>query len=248
MALRVAPVELSDFDSFVSDASKYAPGDDLVAPPNPVAWPVSTRAEAEQRARRCFALQRRRFLEDPTVRFLKVVDDSPEGGGGAVVVAVARWHYYEGGYKYEREAHWEMAPLNTAEGEDGGGESHPPPNFNVRLHNHILTERDSFREQWIPSGKPCWILMHLVTRPSQRRKGAAGLLIRWGMERSRESGVPAYLEAGVQGKPVYERFGFVVVGEERRVSLEGLGEVYMGLEEFVMANMKWDPIIAGPGR
>lgn len=238
MALRVAPVELSDIDTFVSDASVYAPGDDLVAPPNPVAWPVSTRAEAEQRARRCFALQRRRLLEDPTVRFMKVVDDSPEGGGA--VVAVARWHYYEGGYSYAREAHWEMAPLAAAAGDEDGG-SYPPPNFNVRLHNHILSERDAFREQWIPRGRPCWILMHLVTRPSQRRKGAAGLLIRWGMDRARETGSPAYLEAGVQGKPVYERFGWVVVGDERRVSLEGLGEVYMGLKEFVMANMKWDP-------
>lgn len=241
MALRLAPVELSDFDTFVSHASLHAPGDDLTAPPNPVAWPVSTRAEAEQRARHCFALQKRRFQEDPTVRFLKVVDDSPEGGGD--IVAVARWHYYDGGYAYEREAHWEVAPL-TAPG-PAGDSDYPPPNFNVRLHNHILSARDSFRERWIPKGKPCWILMHLVTRPSQRRKGAAGLLVRWGMERSRESGVPAYLEAGVQGKPVYEHFGFVPVGEERRVGLEGLGAVPGGLKEFVMVNMKWDPSRGG---
>lgn len=250
MALHLAPVELSDFDTLVSHASLYAPGDDLVAPPNPVAWPVSTRSEAELRARHCFALQRRRFLEDPTARFVKVVDDSYDSG--SAIIAVARWHYYEGGYAYEREGPWEMAPLTapaqttgspggSGAGEAKDGESYPPSNFNVRLHNHILAARDSFRERWIPTGRPCWILMHLVTRPSQRRRGAAGLLVRWGMERSRESGVPAYLEARVQGMPVYEHFGFVPVGQERRISLEGLGDVPGGLKEFVMVNMKWDP-------
>ncbi|KAK7753570.1 hypothetical protein SLS62_004428 [Diatrype stigma] len=248
MTLRVAPVELSDFDTFVSQASQHAPGDDLTAPPNPVAWPVSTRAEAELRARHCFALQKRRFQEDPTVRFMKVVDDSADEGRGDIV-AVARWHYYESGYAYAREAHWEMAPL-AAPGpaaEEGASDDYPPPNFNVRLYNHILSYRDSFREQWIPSGKPCWMLMHLVTRPSQRRRGAAGLLLRWGMERSRESGAPAYLESGVQGKPVYEHFGFVPVGEERRVNLEGLGYVPGGVKEFSLVNMKWTPSSNGVG-
>ncbi|TPX09086.1 uncharacterized protein E0L32_001652 [Thyridium curvatum] len=243
MALRIAPVKLADLDTFISEAATApTPGDDLVAPPNPLAWPVTTSAEAEQRARRCFALQRRRVLEDPTTRFMKVVDDDT-----GATVAVARWHYYPDGYAYASEAAWEMAPLMSTNDDDDDDEAYPPPNFNVRLHNHILTERDSFRESWIPLGEPCWILMHLVTRPSQRRRGAAGMLVRWGMDRARETGAPAYLEAGVQGMPVYEKFGFVPVGDVRRVSLEGLGEVPGGLKEFVLVNMKWDPRVDGKG-
>lgn len=39
------------------------------------------------------------------------------------------------------------------------------------------------------------------------------MLIEWGVQKAREDGVPAYLEASVQGKPVYEKCGFREVGE-----------------------------------
>ena len=55
--------------------------------------------------------------------------------------------------------------------------------------------------------------MSMVTRQCYRRQGAASLLINWGVQRAREDGVPAYLEASALGKPAYERFGFHEVGE-----------------------------------
>lgn len=265
MPLQLQPLEFSDFDTLISHASSHTPGDDLVAPPNPVAWPVSTTSEAQTRARHCFALQRRRFLWDPTTNFVKVVDT--ENGGD--IVAVARWHFYPHGYDYAAEAQWEMAPAaplteylqqqqqeegestkkslgepeeKRGDGDGDGDDAYPPPNFNLGLHNHILSARDSFRPTWIPDRAPAWVLMHLVTRPSQRRRGAAGLLIRWGMERARETGVDAYLEAGVQGRPVYEKFGFQQVGPERRVDLRDHVGAAAGVPtEFVLANMKWSP-------
>ncbi|KAI1849024.1 hypothetical protein JX265_013721 [Neoarthrinium moseri] len=257
MPLQLQPLELSDFDTLISHASTHAPGDDLVAPLNPLVWPVRTRAEAQARARHNFALQKWRFVEDPTTRFLKVVD--PEDGGQ--IVAVARWHFYPQGYDYAEQAHWEMAPatplkkyLAAVNGREQPGEGsseadvesdmqedvYPPPNFNIALHNHILASRDAFRPSWIPGRAPCWVLMHLVTRSSQRRRGAAGLLVRWGMDRAQETGACAYLEAGVQGRPVYEKFGFEQIGEERRVSFARfVGED--GPREIVMANMRWNP-------
>jgi GNAT superfamily N-acetyltransferase len=54
--------------------------------------------------------------------------------------------------------------------------------------------------------------MHMVTRASQQGRGAAKMLIKWGMEQAERHGVPAYLEAGVKGKPVYEKLGFGQVG------------------------------------
>ncbi|KAI0137489.1 hypothetical protein BJ170DRAFT_606083 [Xylariales sp. AK1849] len=245
MPLKLLPLELTDFDTLIGHASLHEPGDDLVAPPNPIAWPVSTRAEAQLRARHCFALQRRRFLGDASVNFLKVVAVNDDGlgedahaDGSGDIVAVARWHFYAQGYEYKAEAGWEMAEaLPTGDGNED--EDHPPSNFNIALHDHILTARDSFRPQWIPAGKPCWILMHLVTRPSQRRRGAAGLLIRWGMQRARDMGVAAYLEAGVQGRPVYEKFGWRQVGEVRTVALTGVGG-WDGVGEFALSNMRWN--------
>lgn len=243
MSLQLQPLEVADFDILISHASLDPPGDDLVAPPNPVAWPVSTRSEAETRARHCFALQRRRLLQDPTTNFVKVVD-----ADNGDIVAAARWHFYPQGYDYAAEAHWEMAPETPLipEGsqtdlDENRHDVYPPPNFNLGLHNHILSSRDSFRPSWIPQNAPCWILMHLVTRPSQRRRGAAALLIRWGMDRARETGASAYLEAGVQGRPVYEKFGFEQVGPERRVDLrDHIGDAG-GPKEFVLANMRWSP-------
>lgn len=248
MPLQVLPLQVSDLNTLISHASLHQPGDDLVAPPNPVAWPVTTRSEAQMRARHCFALQHRRLIRDPTTKFVKVVDEDNLDD----IVAVARWHYYPHGYDYATEGHWEMAPTapltdylpprGTGDMErDLGDDAYPPPNFNLALHNHILSARDSFRPSWIPAHKPCWILMHLVTRPSHRGRGAAGMLIRWGMECAQETGADGFLEAGVQGRPVYLRYGFKQVGEDRRVNLRE----YVGAEgaptEFVLANMQWSP-------
>ena len=55
--------------------------------------------------------------------------------------------------------------------------------------------------------------MSMVTRECYRGQGAAGMLINWGVQKAREDGVPAYLEASAQGKPVYEKCGFQQVGE-----------------------------------
>lgn len=65
--------------------------------------------------------------------------------------------------------------------------------------------------------------MHMVTHPSHRGKGAAGLLIRWGIEQAEKDGVPAYLEAGVMGRPIYERYGFVQIGDLLDVDLKEFG-------------------------
>lgn len=62
--------------------------------------------------------------------------------------------------------------------------------------------------------------MHMVTHPSHRGKGAAGLLIRWGVEQAEKDQVPAYLEAGVMGRPIYKRYGFVQIGDLLEVDLK----------------------------
>lgn len=112
MPLQVLPLDISDFEQLIHHADFSEPGDDCVAPPNPVAWPVKTRSEAQFRAQCVFALQKRRLLRDPTVHFLKVVDKTEDRRNKDEhdIIAVARWHYYPNGYDYDLEAHWEMAP------------------------------------------------------------------------------------------------------------------------------------------
>lgn len=230
MSLQVLPLTIDHFPALIRHADVSPPGDDCVAPPNPVAWPVTTAEEAQTRVRCAFALQKRRF-NDSSVRFIRVVDNEE-------TIAVARWHYYLNGYDYTREAHWEIAPdtLSSLLSYMDDPVPYPPSNFNVAMHNRILSDRDAFRMSWIPRGAPCWILMHLVTRPSHRRRGAAALLIEWGMKKAEETGVSAYLEAGTAGKPVYERFGFRQVGSSRQVDLREVGG-----GQFELANMVFHP-------
>ncbi|KAI9647035.1 hypothetical protein NHQ30_005037 [Ciborinia camelliae] len=68
-----------------------------------------------------------------------------------------------------------------------------------------------------------WYLEMLATKPEWQGKGAAGKLMRWGLERADGEGVETYLEASPVGKEVYEYFGF----EERGrlvIPMEGKGD------------------------
>ena len=51
--------------------------------------------------------------------------------------------------------------------------------------------------------------------PEHQGKGAAGRLIRWGLEQADAMGLEAYLEASPTARPVYEHFGFKTVEEFR---------------------------------
>lgn len=206
MPLQLCPLEVADFEDLISHSTLHELNDDLVGLPTPICYPVSTREEALSRSTLHFTKQRARFISDPTVRYMKVVDNDKS------IISIARWHFYPSGYDLTTQLHWELHPLSPA-----------PRQFNIPLHNHILSVRDSARSSWIPSNKPCWILMHMVTRTSQRGRGAAGILIRWGMEQAEKEGVPAYLEAGVLGKPIYERLGFKQVGDLLEVDMREYG-------------------------
>ncbi|KAK3053044.1 hypothetical protein LTR09_005670 [Extremus antarcticus] len=66
------------------------------------------------------------------------------------------------------------------------------------------------RRKWV-QGRGHAILMFMATEPAWRRQGAATAVVRWGLERCRELGIPAFLEASEEGAPVYKGLGFEVV-------------------------------------
>lgn len=224
IGLRLLPLLADDFLAMTDHAKVFDIGDDLVGPPVPVCWPISTEEEARTRLRVHMAKQFQRYREDPSVNYLKVIDDSDS------IVSVARWHWYPNGYSYNQEAHWETYPQASL--------SEPwAKQFNIPLNNFILGSRDAARCGWIKKDRPCWILMHMTTRPSQRGKGAARLLIQWGIEQAKERGAPAYLEAGFLGRPIYEKMGFEQVGELMELNLSPFGVE----ATFVMAKMAYLP-------
>jgi GNAT superfamily N-acetyltransferase len=61
--------------------------------------------------------------------------------------------------------------------------------------------------QWM-GGRPHALLRYMTILPSYRRRGLATMCVQWGVDRCRELGIPAYLEASEEGAPVYEKLGF----------------------------------------
>jgi GNAT superfamily N-acetyltransferase len=82
-----------------------------------------------------------------------------------------------------------------------------PHGSDVPLANHFFGELVT-RHKKIMTGRPHWYLELVATRPGWQGKGAAGMLMRWGLERADREGTESYLEASPDGKPIYEHFGF----------------------------------------
>lgn len=51
-------------------------------------------------------------------------------------------------------------------------------------------------------------LTFIGTNPLHERRGAATLLLQWGLQRCINDSVPAYLESTIEAGPLYERHGF----------------------------------------
>jgi ribosomal protein S18 acetylase RimI-like enzyme len=106
-----------------------------------------------------------------------------------------------------------------------------PEKSDAILANHFFGSLIT-RHAEIMKGRKHWYLELVATMPEYRGKGAAGKLLRWGIERADEDGTEIYLEASPVGKPIYEHFRFM---EEDRlvVELDGKGEGPLAEKEFI---------------
>ena len=81
--------------------------------------------------------------------------------------------------------------------------------------NHALD--DAFFEAIVDElpkaagGKPYLELRLLGTRPEYHRCGAGSLLVRNGLKKADELGLPTLLMGGKYGRPLYERLGFEII-------------------------------------
>lgn len=66
-------------------------------------------------------------------------------------------------------------------------------------------------------------LTFIATHPQHERRGAASLLVRWGLERSKQTNIPIALESTMDAVPFYEKLGF---RSEGRIAMEldGVGQ------------------------
>ena len=227
MSLKVEPVTSQDFETM--STYKFHQGGDLIAPLVPRFWPTSADDEPNGARNRWSLRQQRAFFnEDPTVRFMKCVDTS-----NGEIISLARWHYYENGYK-----HPEFTALEL-NGTAPDAEQTWPGAANGALAKAIIVPILEDRPRW-SGDSPQWgkssggalfagdsftlvdhrclltkvlVLTTLKTRESQRERGAGGMLVRWGVEQAKKDNVPAFLEAAPTRAPLYEKCGFRRVGE-----------------------------------
>lgn len=237
MPLKLERVLPSDFETMTNHGTIHPLGDDLFGPGISVCWPATTLAEPQARLAYHMFRQHQRFLTDSSTNYLKIVDKETND-----IISIARWHYYPEGFSYLDRIGHEIHGVLGSKRMNGEEVTVVPAGLNVEMHDWMFHSRDKAREEWMVKG-PCWVLMHMVTRPSQRGRGAAGMLINWGVERAKEEGCPAYLEAAVLAKPLYEKFGFREVGEQR-LDLRKHG-VDM---DFVIAQMAFVPEGCGGGK
>jgi len=133
------------------------------------------------------------FKNDPHAQFLKVTDAST-----GQIIAAAKWLLYPHGNSEEELD--EMFQMPTVE--QGYKKEWEP------VYRHLNENR---RET--VSTRPYFFLSILVTHPEHHRRGAGGMLVKWGTGKADELGIECYLESSIEGRPLYERLGFRVVKE-----------------------------------
>jgi len=87
-----------------------------------------------------------------------------------------------------------------------------PEGVDVELSRFIATNFAAKRKE-VMGTRPHYYLDYLCCLPEHQGKGAAGMLLRWGLDQADEKGLEAYLEATPMAVKYYEKFGFKVVGE-----------------------------------
>ena len=73
-------------------------------------------------------------------------------------------------------------------------------------------------------------LTYIGTDPLHERRGAASLLLQWGIQHCIHDHIPAYLESTVDAGPLYERHGFTSA-EKISMVLTGTGNESVDYEE-----------------
>ncbi|KAK5083715.1 hypothetical protein LTR05_006219 [Lithohypha guttulata] len=125
--------------------------------------------------------------EDPTTRWLKVVDTDlfdPDKG-----IAFAKWHVYAD------------QPANTGRSRSFG------EGCNIEACEFVFGGVSKSRDSII-GGKNFVYLAILATDPDHQRRGAAGLLVKWGVEEAKRYNLPLYVESSEAGHELYKKYGF----------------------------------------
>ena len=148
------------------------------------------------------------MLHDARTQFMVVKDTEINDG----VIAFAKWRFYK---EMRPESEWRK-PY----------EREPCKGTNDEAR-HLFKAAVVEKRQKIMGGRPyccktfrfcmCFrstgglVLNLLDVDPSQQRRGAGTLLLRWGMDVADDAGLPCYLEATSAGYHLYQKVGFEAI-------------------------------------
>jgi len=246
MVFHLEPV--TDID--LIELTKQPDGDNLVGTPLAgLCWPDTLPNASARRVKYYMSRQQNRLATDPSCRWMKCVDISETGH--REIVAMARWHYYPGIYDPAADGPKDRDGLKPRGTGDEGFEE---GEVNWGLFDYIVQTVDN-RIDWVPKDGPVWckssefsriltdrwthqltfelVLLGMTTRPSWRRKGAASMLVEWGVQQAKKTNAYAGLEASADGRPVYAKYGFQQVGPLIELDCSQFGVAGI----FEMANM-----------
>ncbi|KAH8164426.1 hypothetical protein CIB48_g3814 [Xylaria polymorpha] len=103
-----------------------------------------------------------------------------------------------------------------------------PPGTNMKILESWGRAAEEAQEEAV-GDQPCYRLTFMGTDPSHERRGAASMMVRWGLEQCRQNNVPGYLESTLDAAPFYEKMGFSKSGHislKYRLEDQGRNEVY----------------------
>jgi WD repeat-containing protein 48 len=180
------------------------------------------------------AEDRKRELSRPNTWHWKIVDtdlepspDDPlDNGGRTIAISV-----------------WSMHNIPPKKGEDGSSEASSvpaeksnntpgflPPELRLDALNSLLGPIRAAQNEVMGTSPQYFMLNQLATHPDHQGRGAAKLMLDWGLRKADEEGLVTYLDASVTGRVVYEKRGFKLVKavEWDRVPWGGEGKDWYG--------------------
>ncbi|KAH7096070.1 hypothetical protein FB567DRAFT_514110 [Paraphoma chrysanthemicola] len=201
-----------------------------VAPPDALAW-ARIRAIAyygpthdvlhsgpiRESSIRGVAEDRARALAKPNLWHWKVIDtdlspsedDPPDNGGRTIAVSAWSMHNVkEKGEESDDSASTPAVPAPPKKREEI--QSFLPPELRIDALRSLFDPLRAAQEEIMGAKDTYFMLNSLATHPDHRGRGAATLLLDWGMKKADEEGVVTYLDATGIGKGLYEKTGFVV--------------------------------------
>lgn len=154
------------------------------------------------------AIMTTRKAEEPATQWMKVVDTDLAAKGEESMVAFTLWFIYAGDLRPTfPERNW-GAGTNTEACHAFFGEMDRRWWARFEGKPHVCK---SPKDSWGNSrdgGLTLADLKLLHTDPAHQRRGAGGMCLQWGTAQADRLGLPSYLEASAEGRPLYEKFGF----------------------------------------